>query len=83
MTSNIFQVDTPSFSIDNFKTQCALVFQLTSIQEATKKRHYSEAVAQPLILDLNFTFSQAHVTELLVLRKGKSSATLDQLGVVK
>ena len=57
-----FQDEIPSFSIDNFKDHYVLVFDLTSMQDATENCHYPELVGQPLRLELNFTFPPQHVT---------------------
>ena len=62
-----FQDDIPSISIDNFKDHYVLVFDLTSMQDATKKCNYPELVRESLRLELNFTFPIEHVTELIVL----------------
>ena len=64
-----FQDDIPSIPIDNFKDHYVLVFDLTSMQDATENCHYPELVGEPLRLELNFTFPREHVTELIVLRK--------------
>ena len=50
-----------------FKSHYVLMFDLTSMQDATENCHDSELVGEPLRLELNFTFSPEHVTELLVL----------------
>ena len=62
-----FQDDIPSIPIDNFKDHYVLVFDLTSMQDATENFHYPELVGGPLRLVLNFTFPLEHVTELIVL----------------
>ena len=62
-----FQDDIPSIPIDNFKDHYVLVFDLTSMQDATKNCHYRELVGQPLRLELNSLFRLEHVTELIVL----------------
>ena len=61
-----FQDDNPSFPIDNFKDHYVLVFDLTSMQDATENFHYPGLVGEPLRLELNFTFPLEHVTELMV-----------------
>ena len=43
-----FQDDVPSIPIDDFKDHYVLVFDLTSMQDATEKCHYSELVGEPL-----------------------------------
>ena len=77
-----FQDDIPSFPIDNFKDHYVLVFDLTSMQDATEICHYPELVGEPLRLELNFTFPPKHVTELIVLGKRMSSVAVDKFGVV-
>ena len=62
-----FQDDNPSIPIDNFKDHYVLVFDLTLMQVDTEKCQYPEFVGEPLRLELNFTFSLEHVTELIVL----------------
>ena len=61
------QGDVPSFPIDFFQDHYVLLFDLTSMQDATENCHYPELVGVPLMLELSFTFSIEHVTELIVL----------------
>ena len=61
------QDDVSSFPIDDFKDHCVLVFDLTSMQDATENCHYFELVGEPLRLDLKFTNPREDVTELIVL----------------
>ena len=56
-----------SIPIDNYKNHCALVFDLTSMQDSTENCHYPEPVREQLRLDLNFTFPLEYDTELIVL----------------
>ena len=77
-----FQDDIPSIPIDNFKYHFVLVFDLTSMQDATVNFHYPELVGEPLRLELNFTFRLEHVTELIVLGERMSSIAVDKFGVV-
>ena len=77
-----FKDDIPSIPIDNFKDHYVLVFDLTSMQDATETCHYPELVEEPLRLELNFTFLLEHVTELIVLGKRTSSVSVDRFGVV-
>ena len=62
-----FQGDIPSIPMDSFKDHYVLVFDLTSVQDARENCHYPELVAEPLRLELNFSFPLEHVTELIVL----------------
>ena len=77
-----FQDDIRSVPIDNFKDHYVLVFDLTSMQDATENCHYSELVGEPLRLELNFTFPLEHVTELIVLGERMTSVAVDNFGVV-
>ena len=77
-----FQDDIPSIPIDNFKDHYVLVFDLTSMQDATENCHYPELDGEPLRLELNFTFHLEHVTELIVLGERMSSVAVDKFGVV-
>ena len=77
-----FQDDIPSLPLDKFKTHCVLVFDLTSMQDATDNCHYPELDGEPLRLKLNFNFRQEHVTELIVLRKRNFSFEVDKFCVV-
>ena len=77
-----FQDDIPSIPIDDFKDHYVLVFDLTSMQDATKNCHYPELVGEPLRLELNFTNPLENVTELIVLGERMSSVAVDKFGVV-
>ena len=76
------QDDIISTSIDNFKDHYVLVFDLISMQEATENYYQPELVAEPLRLELNFTFPLQRVTELIVLGERMSSVAVDKFGVV-
>ena len=78
-----FHDDFSSFTIDNFRDHYVLVFDLTSLQDATENCHYPELVGEPLRLALNFTFPLEHVTELIVLGERMSSVAVDKFGVVE
>ena len=58
-----------------------LVFDLTSMQDATENCHYPELVGEPLRLELNFTNLLENVTELIVLGERMSSVAVDKFGV--
>ena len=68
--------------IDNFKDHYVIMFDLISMQDATKNCHYPELVGEPLSLELNFTFPLEHVAELIVLGEQMSSVAVDKFGVV-
>ena len=77
-----FQDDIPSIRIDDFKDHYVLVFDLTSMQDATENCHYPELVGESLRLELNFTNPLENVTELIVLGERMSSVDVDKFGVV-
>ena len=77
-----FQDDNPSIPIDDFKDHYVLVFDLTSMQDATENYHYLELVGEPLRLELNFTNLLENNTELIVLGERMSSVAVDKFGVV-
>ena len=76
------QDDFPSIPIDDFEDHYVLVFDLTSMQDATENCHYPELVGEPLRLELNFTNPLENVTELIVLGERMSSVAVDKFGVV-
>ena len=77
-----FQVDIPSIPIDDFKDHYVLVFDLTSMQDASKNCHHPEFVVEPRRSELNFTQPHENVTELIVLGERMSSVVVDKFGVV-
>ena len=77
-----FQDDIPSIPLDDFKDHYVLVFDLTSMQDATENCHYPELVVEPLRLEINFTKPLENVTELIILGERKSSVAVDKFGVV-
>ena len=76
-----FQDDIPSIPIDDFKDHYVLVFDLTSMQDATENCHYPELVGEPLTLELNFTNPLQNNTELILLVERMSSIAVDKFGV--
>ena len=77
-----FQDDIPSIPIDDFKDHYVLVFDLTSLQDATENCHDPEFLGEPLRLELNFNQPLENNTELIVLYERMSSAAIDKFGVV-
>ena len=61
-----FQHDVPSIPVDNFKNHYVLVFDLTSMQDATEHCHYPELIGEPLRLELYFSSPLENVTEVIV-----------------
>ena len=82
MKSKNFQDDIPSIPLDDFKDHYALVFDLTSMQDATETCHYPELVGKPLRLELIFNKPLENGTELIVLVERMSSVAVDKFGVV-
>ena len=62
--------------------EIVLVFDLTSMQDATENCHYPELVGEPLRLELNFTNPLENLTELIVLGERMWSVAVDKFGVV-
>ena len=77
-----FEDNIPLIPIDNFKHHYVLVFDLTSMQDATEKFQYPELVGKPSRLELNCTFPLEHFTELIILGERMSSVAVDKFGVV-
>ena len=77
-----FLDDIPSIHNDDFKDHYVLVFDLTSMRDATEECHYPELVGEPLRLELNFTNPLENVTELIVLGERMSSVAIDKFAVV-
>ena len=79
MKTIIFQDDIPSIPIDIIKDHLVIVFDLTSMQEATENCHYTELVGEPLRLELNFTFPLEHVSRISILGNRKPSVAVSSL----
>ena len=78
-----FQDEIPSIPIDDFKDHHVLVFDLTSMQDATENCNNPELVGEPLKLELIFTKPLGNVTELIVSGKRMSSVAIDKFGIVR
>ena len=59
-----------------------LVFDLTSMEDATEHCHYPELIREPLRLELNFNEALESVTEVIILSERMSSVAVDKFGVV-
>ena len=77
-----FHDDLPSIPIDNFKDHYRLVFDLTSMQDATEHCHYPELIGDSLRLEFNFSEALESVTEVIILGERMSSGAVDKFGVV-
>ena len=76
------QDDISSFSYHKFREHFVLVFDLTSMQNATENSHYTKLVGEPLRRELNFTFPLEHVTDRTVWEERMSSSAADIGGVI-
>ena len=77
-----FQDDIPSIPLDNFKDHYILVFDLTSMQDATEHCHYPDLIGGPLRLELYFSSPLENATEVIVLGERMSCVVVDRFGVV-
>ena len=77
-----FQDDIPSIPVDNFKDHYVLVFDLTSMQDATEHCHCRELIGEPLRLELYFSSPLENVTEVILFGERMSSVSVDKFGVV-
>ena len=77
-----FQDDIPSTPIDDFEDHYVLVFDLTSMQDATENCHCLELVGEPLRLELNFTHLLENFAEFIALGERMSLVAVDKFGVV-
>ena len=82
MKALIFHNDLLSIPIDNIKDRNVLVFDLTSMQDASVNSHYPELKGEPMRLELNFTFPLEHVTEPFVLGERMPWDEVDRFDVV-
>ena len=71
-----------SIPIDNFKDRYGLIFVLSSMQDATVNYQYPELAGETLRLELDFTFLQEHVIEIIVLGERMPSVAVDRFVVV-
>ena len=78
-----FQDDIPSIPVDNFKDHYVLVFDLTSIQDATEHCHYLQLFGEPLRLELYINSHLENVTEVIVLRERITFVAVDKFVVVE
>ena len=76
------QDDIPSIPIDNFKDHYVLVFDLTSMQDATENCQYPKLVGEPLRLEVNFTILLEHITDLNELGEPMSAVAVNKFGIV-
>ena len=73
-----FQDDIPSIPVDNFKDHYVLVFDLTSMQDASELCHYPELIGETLRLEIYFSSPIEKVTNFFVLGERMSSVAVDK-----
>ena len=82
MKATNFKNDIPSIPVDNFKDHYVLVFDLTSMEDATEHCHYPELIGEPLRLELYFSSPLENVTKVIVWGERMFSVAVDKFGVV-
>ena len=78
-----FKISSSESQLILFKDHHVLVFDLTSMQDATEEGHYPEKIGEPLRLEINLTFPIELVTELVLLGERMSPVAVRKLGVVE
>ena len=78
-----FQGDFPSIPVDNFKDHYVLVFDLTSMQDATEHCHDPALIREPLRLELYFSSPLENFTKVIVLAERMSCVAVPKFGVVE
>ena len=78
-----FQDVIASIPVDSFKDHYVLVFDLTSMQDATEYCCYPELIREPLRLELYLSSPPENVTEVIVLGERMSCVAIDKFGVVE
>ena len=78
-----FQNDIPSIPVDNFNDHYVLVFDRTSMQDATEHCHYPELTAELLWLELYFSSPLENVKGVIVLGERMPSVAVDKSCVVR
>ena len=82
MTAMNFQDDIPTIPIDNFQDHYNLLFDLTSMQDATEPCQYPEWIGEPLRMEPSFNTAPERITEVIVLGERMSSVAVDKFRVV-
>ena len=77
-----FQDDVPSIPIDNFKDHYVLMFDLTSMPDATENCKYLKLVGESLRRELNVTLLLKHYWSHCIGER-MSSVAVDKFGLVE
>ena len=80
--TNDFQDNIPANPVDKFQDFHILVFDLTSMNDATETVTIRKKIGEPLRLELYFSSPLEIVTEVIVLDERMSSVAVDKFGVV-
>ena len=76
----IFNEENPSLPNHQFENHYILVLDLTSLQDAGEKIHYTELSEESIRLKMFFDRSLRNVTEIIVLGQRMSTVKIDQFG---
>ena len=77
-----FNEDFPALPLEDYQNHFFLVFDLTSLQDASEQLHYPEPSGESLRLDMFFQFPLEQVTEVIVLGERLSNIQIDNIGTV-
>ena len=77
-----FNEEIPALPYDKYKDHYILVFDLTSLQDATEHIHYPELTGESIRLEMFFKTPLFYVTEVIVLGERLSTVRIDQFGAV-
>ena len=77
-----FNEDFPALPMEDFQNYYTLVFDLTSLQDASEQLQYTELGGESLKLEMYFQFPLEQVTELIVLGERLSNVHIDKFGTI-
>ena len=72
----------PALPMEDFQNHYILVFDLTSLQDASEHLHYPELSGESLRLEMFFQFPLEQVTEVITLGERLSNIQIDKFGTV-
>ena len=77
-----FNEDFPALPMEDFQNYYTLVFDLTSLQDASEQLQYTELGGESLKLEMYFQFPLEQVTELIVLGERLTNVHNDKIGTI-
>ena len=77
-----FQDEISSIPVDNFKDHYVLVFDLTSMQDATEHCYCPELIGEPMRSELYFRSPPESVTEVIIMGERMFCAAVDKFVVL-